>query len=248
MNKILLGFSLWCFFVSNFSFADLVVEKINDKVSNINTTVEIPPLWDLEYISTKFCDKWIIVDKEELIMQPWQTKNVCIVFFNKSITGNNVNIIANFSQGTLQDNWVPNCSNIYSSGLFFELLSKFNTKDFTITLAPWEQSIRHIKISIPQNMTWNNDIYGCLVYQLNKKWPENFSWIFYVVNAKASYIHVQTRWDIYNRAHIDTIVFFWQDNKMLILKSVAGILGIILIYYIIISFRNEKFSKQNNKK
>lgn len=245
---MLLGFFISFFMVSSLSFADLVVEKVNDKILNVDTTVEIPPLWDLEYISTKFCDQWKVVDKEELMMRPWQTKDVCIVFFNKATTGSDISIIANFSQGTLQDNWVPNCSDVYSSGVFFGLLSKFKSWDFTMALAPWEQSVKHIRVSIPKDMTWDNDIYGCIVYQLNKKKPENFSWMFYVVNAKASYIHVQTTWAVYTRESSDAIKFFWQDNKMLILKTMTWILGILLIYYLALSFRDKKSSKHNNKK
>lgn len=224
--------------------ADLIIDKSSDKIVNINSSIEIPPLWALNDISVKFCNQWEVIDNEELNMRPWQTKDICIVFFNTATTGKDTKILAQFSEGILQSNGVPNCSNEYSSWAFFELIKKYKSWDFNIVLAPWQKAIRHIKVAVPKTMTWDKDMYGCLVYQLDIKKPDAYSWIFYIVNAKASYIHLQIWWALYNKAGIDTIKFFWQDHKMTILSVLAGILGILLIYYSTLAFKDTKKHKK----
>lgn len=248
MNKFVLAFFIVLFSFLSFSFADLVIDKSNDKILNINTAVEIPPLWDLENITVKFCDNLKIKDKEDLLMRPWQTKDICIVFFNTAKTGDDIKAIGQFSQGILQANWVPNCSNVYSSWEIFSLISTYTSWYFNVSLAPWEKAIKHIKIAVPKTMTWNKDMYGCLVYQLDRQKPENFSWIFYIVNAKASYIHLQVAWPVYKKQFLDTIMLFRQDNKLRILKIFGVILWILLVYYLSLSFTNKSDDKHHHKK
>ena len=239
---LLLSFLLWF----GFLYADLVIDTTWQIANYINTAVEIPPLWNLEYIGARFCDKWKVEVAENMSIRPWQTKDVCIVFYNKNTTGNDIKIVAWFTEGELQKNDVVNCQDTFSSWVFFSLLSNFKESDYTITLAPGKQLIRHIRVSIPQDMTGN--IYGCVAYQLDQKKPENVVGMFYVVNRKAAPFYIKIQWDIYTYAWklIDNIKFFRIDNQMIVLQTIAGILSILLIYYIVAAVTWKK--SENHKK
>lgn len=239
MNKIfffLLTF-FWCIF-SAFSFA----EKI---------TMQVPfsslPLDSLNDVWMRFCDdgmsEAMLTKKENLILRPGQSQEVCMLFFNSSAQ-KKVEIFVGLGSWVLTPSWQISCDTDISTGNSFSSLWNFEGSH-SLSLPQHSQIIKKVRVSVPSSYSWN--IYGCLWYQLDQKRPKDYTWMFLFVNRKVVPIHLTVTWDVYTLQRLDDAKFFVKDHQLLLLEVLAWFFGILLVYYIIQAVLHQKKSMHTPK-
>jgi len=226
--------------LSIFVFVSLFISISSAEV--VHTTVSMPDQWDLNYITAKFCNQWIVKNKETIVLRPWQKKDICIAFLNSS-EEKNIALSFGFSKAEKRSDGIFNCQG--DTGMINNFMS-YEPKNWLKTLNAKESYIMHVKVSAPLDLSW--EFYWCFWYQLDKvDLPKDSAWMFSIMARKVSPITVSINWDIYNFGRRDDVKYFYKDNQMFILKTIAWILIILLIYYIIGTNKWKKQQKHNKK-
>ena len=228
------------------SIAENVLGNTGSSAIQVKTSFNIPDQWQLQYINVRFCDEELrnTTKKDIISIRPWQTKEICTVFYNTS-SGDSINISSSFVDAEKGIDGKFVCSMWSNTGRSLVSLLYYNTKEYDFTLTPKTTIIKKAKITIPKNMTWN--LYGCVWYQLNLKKPDGYTGLFFVVERKVGVMEVNITWDVYNFAQRDNIKYIYKDNQLFILKCIAGILIILFIYYTTMATKENKKKKQYNK-
>ncbi|HMS91447.1 MAG TPA: hypothetical protein PKC87_04460 [Candidatus Absconditabacterales bacterium] len=247
----LLSFACIPILMGSFVFADnnTVLKNENSDTRQIKAGVTIPDQGLLQYVTLGFCNEQLTNVTRQNIMniRPGQTKEICMVLNNA--TGDSVDIALSFVDTELSNQGNMVCSlGIHTGDDSLASRISFDATDYNITLAPQSQLIKKAKVHIPKNMT--GTLRGCVGYQLDIKKPDNYTGIFFVVRRSVGLMEVNITGDIYNYGRRDDIVYTYNDNQMTILKTIAGIILILLVYYIVIGMKSGKkpSEKKINKK
>lgn len=205
---------------------------------NLDTTA------DLQNIKALFCElgankQWL--SKElSLELRPWQSKEICIAFFNQWDTP--IDILYGFTKWKKMNNGAFVCeSNIDEVNDFSKFISH---NDMTWVTVPVSGNIiKKMIYTAPRSAT--GDIYWCLIYKLNRDESIEPGKMFLIKIIKASYITVDITWSVYNFWRRDDIKYAYTDNKEIILKILIGILSVRLLVTII---KTVKKPEHHNKK
>lgn len=245
--------SITCF-VWLFASADNnIIGNTGNTTRQMNAWVTIPDQWLLQYITLGFCNEQLTGATKQNIMKirPWQTKEICMVFHNSS-SGDSVNLALSFVDTEISNQGNMVCSLGIKTGNSLASLISFDAADYNITVPPQGQIIKKAKIHVPQNMSWL--LYGCVGYNLDIKRADNYTGVFFVIRRSVGLMEVNITWSVYKYGWRDNIVYTYKDNQSLILNLIAAIIGIILVYYIVVTTKAWKQSthkpseKKANKK
>lgn len=212
----------------------------------VQVGMTIPDQTKLSYINIAFCNDGIdnLTKNGLLTIRPWQTKEICMVFSNTS-KDESADIIATFVDTELSNEGNMVCSLwINNTGKMLASYISFNKEEYVFTLEPWKTVIKKATLHMPKNAElWMYN--GCVGYQLNVKQKDDDKWIFFVVRRRVGLMEIIVEGDVYKFWWLDTIKYMYQNNKIVVLRTLARIIGIVLVLYIIIMMR---WKKQDNKK
>lgn len=181
-----------------------------------------------------------------LSIRPWQVKEICVVFGNAS-TGEDISIVSTFVDTELTTQGNLACSLGINPEKSIASFISFDTKEYEFTLAPGETAIKKAKISIPKDMTWW--MYNwCVGYQLNVKRAEDDKWVFFVVRRKVGLMEINITWDVYVFGQRDNIKYIYENNSIMILRILAWIIWLLLLYSIIKATKGKKTQVQTKPK
>lgn len=230
-----------------FSSADNILGNTWSTPISVKASFAIPDQLKIQNIGLMFCDEQIknFSKKNIITIRPWETKEICAVFYNSS-SGDVIDISSSFVDAETDADGKFICS--LGSNTWKSLAShiSFNPNDYIFSLKPQEKIVKKAKVTIPQNMTWT--LRGCLWYQLNIKKPDNYTGLFFVVRRSVGVMEVNITWDIYDFGRWDDIKYTYKDHQMFILNSIARFLWVLLLYLIIISTKAKKKEKHSKKK
>lgn len=245
MKKILSSLIFISISLPLFTLASNIIGNDSDKPIAVAASFTIPDQWNLQYINLGFCDEEMKnVSKYNVTnIRPWQTKQICMIFANAS-SGDTIDITSSFVDSEIVDGKIA-CSIGVNTGISLTSLLSFNPKDYTFTLAPQEKLVRKASITIPKDMTWT--LNGCIWYQLDLKKPDNYTGLFFVVRRHVGLMRVNITWDVYNFGWLDDIKYIYKDNQIFVLKIIAWMIWLLLVYYISVSFTWKKKEKQAKK-
>ena len=197
---------------------------------------------DLQNIQSRFCDDNKVTKDLKMVIRPWQRKEICIAFANKS--DKSVDISFWFSEGIFGEKW-PTC-----------LLDMSTTNDFSkhiihntltgITIPASGTVIEKFTYLAPRSASGN--IFGCFGYQINQPETIKEGNMFLIVPRKVWYIYINILWSVYNFWRRDDMKDVYVSNKAMILKVLIGILAVWLIISIAQTSKKNKKEQTNTKK
>lgn len=250
MKKIwILIVMLIAMIIWSWSFAQENIKLWNE--TNLDKQVQvgmtIPDQTKLSYINIAFCNEGLetITKNGLLTVRPWQTKEICMVFANTS-QEESADIIATFVDTELSNEGNMVCSLGVNTGKSLAAYISFDKEAYKFTLEPWQTIVRKAQLHVPQDMeVWTYN--GCVGYQLDVQKKEGDTWIFFVVRRRVGLMEIMVAGDVYKFGWLDTIKYTYQNNKVMVLKWIAGIIWLALLRYIIVIIKWDKSKHKKNK-
>lgn len=199
-------------------------------------------LWintDIQNIKIRFCNEMEqdkFTTELSLKIQPWQSKEICMVFVNNSNT--TWNIILGFSKWTKNNTWEISYENDMSDkNDFSKYIQNFPT---TWILVPANGNvIKKVKYYASKNTS--GQIIWCASFKMNQEEKIEEGKMFLIITRKIAPITITITWPIYKFQWRDSI----DDNqKSTILKVIIAILSILIIINI---FKKDKKKNKNHK-
>lgn len=235
----------WCFVAAQ---NESIIGNTTSWDKQVQVGMTMPDQTRLSNINIGFCNDGLenITKNGVLNIRPWQVKEICMVFGNSS-TEENISIVATFVDTELTKQGNLACSLGINTGKSLASHISFDEEAYRFTLAPGQTIIRKAKIQIPQDVElW---VYkGCVGYQLDIQRKDDDTWVFFVIRRKVGLMEIMVDGDVYKFWWLDNVKYIYQNNKVVILKWIAWIIGLLLIYYIFVAIKWKKPNKHPKKK
>lgn len=228
MKKYIWIFVLFCSISNVFAQQSSISWKNIDNntiTKSVTQDLYSDNITDLNNIQSMFCNDSKITKDLTIDLRPWQRKNICIVFINKS----NISIPLSFwfSDTIVNNEGLLTCDvtkNTFSKSI------KNNIITWIIIPVSWT-IIQNFTYISSKNTSWN--INGCFGYQIDKQEKIKDGNMFLIIPRKVWFIYINITWSVYNFWRRDDI----KESKNTIFKFIAGVLS---VWIIITIFQKDK--------
>lgn len=194
---------------------------------------------DIQNIQSRFCNNEEMTKDLDLSMRPWQKKDICVAFANKS--DQPINILLGFSEGILKD-WAPMCDADMTDKNEFSKYILWNPTTWIVIPASG-YIIQRFTYMTPKTASGN--MLGCIGYKINRQEQIEPGKMFLIIPRKVGYIYMNITWSVYQFWRRDEIKYAGITNKKPILIVIIAILAIRLGATI---FKTTKKKKKQHKK
>lgn len=192
-----------------------------------------PDAWaNINNIRLRFCnqleDKNILTTELVAQTRPWQRQEICMVIGNSSDKDENISL--GFVQGKIDDQWSMSCDNNTQDNSFAKAIAY---KPITGITIPASGSIIQ-KVTYKASKNMSGEILGCVTYKSNDTPSTTASEnMFIVVVRKIAPIYINITGDRYYFWWIDNIKDMYTHHKVLILRSIIGLLSLWILITLI---------------
>lgn len=236
---ISIGYSQWQEIIQS-QISTWTMQVTSEAWPNAESLAIIGKAWVL------FCNDWLslkdLTKKLKLDIRPWESKELCIILYNKNWFP--VKVTPSIAPWSYWKQWEFLCEWNYSGDSEESkiLIAPRMNQEIEITAETWKVLLRTWTITAPRNMTGLLPL--CFGMTLVEE--DQFVWwgMFRLRHRKWSQLVLNPIWEVYNPSILDNI----KQNQSTILKIFAWIIGIRLVISIVQQVSKKKKKPSHHKK